>query len=295
MKRVLGIAMVLGLVGALTVPVMAQEAKPGKKMENSWLWVKGTKFTGTTLVFTSDKKIGIKPSKEKLHIYSKNYVSNWEPNGSARIDTAIHSIFQGPAPEDYSGVTFKFENLKVDGLEMTGTCSYEIIYGFKGDTQAKKLKEDKVPVKFISSGLITITSNQPNPNNAGQPGDPKIPKDPLTEPERFDQEVLKEIQNLIKDNPGKTDYDLQQVAEKIRKKGDSPKRVAVEHYFFGLTCSYFLLNGVVPRGLSEEVAFQLTFHYETLSPLISLNPGPRGEFTNNIAKWGYRGLIGWRP
>lgn len=56
MIRVLGIAMVLGLVGALSVPVMAQEAKAVKKMENSWLWVEGTKFTGTTLVFTSDKK-----------------------------------------------------------------------------------------------------------------------------------------------------------------------------------------------------------------------------------------------
>ena len=154
---------------------------------------------------------------------------------------------------------------------------------------------ESIPIFGLLVKAQDDLSNQPNPNNAGQPGDPKIPKDQLTEPERFDQDVLKEIQNLIKDNPGKTDLELQKAAEKIRKKRDSPKWVAVEHYFFGLSCSYFLLNGVVPRGLSEEVAFQLTFHYETLSPLISLNPGPRGKFTDNIADWGAKGLTGWRP
>ena len=317
MKSILVIAVVLGLVGALTV--MAQEADtapsgvkksttPNDIMQRAWLWSEGTKFTGTTLVFTSDNKIEIKPSKEKLHIYAEKYDSNWinpsfffgfKPKAAAYISIKkghgaflIETMALG---SDVSTVYFKFENLKVVGSEMTGTCTFSISYGFKGDKKYKELEGDKVPVKFISSGLITITSNQPNPNNAGQPGDPKIPKDPLTPSEKFDQDVLKEIQNLIKDNPGKTDLELQKAAEKIRKKGDSPKWVAVEHYFFGLSCSYFLLNGVVPRGLSEEVAFQLTFHYETLSPLISLNPGPRGKFTDNIADWGAKGLTGWRP
>ena len=234
-------------------------------------------------------------------------MSNWDPNGSARIDTAIHSIFQGPAPEDYSGVTFKFENLKVDGLEMTGTCSYEIIYGFKGDKQSKKLKGDKVPVKFISSGLITITSNQPNPNNAGQPGDPKIPKDPLTPSEKFDQEVLKEINEIFEKNPGEFSITLWDKANSMRKKnGDSPKWVAVEHYFFGLT-----LQPVPNRDLVEPfnlsfptfragVFLMLTRGYEYLSPNVPApindpGSGPRGAFTENIALWGTYGLLGWRP
>ena len=177
MKRVLKIAMVFCFVDALTV--MAQEADtapsgveksttPSDKMQRAWLWREGTEFTGTTLVFTNDKKIEIKPSKEKLHIYSKKYGSNWvnpsgffgfKSNASANIFTAIHAIPQGPAGEDYSGVTFMFKNLKVNGSEMTGTCSYSITYGFKGDRQAKELKGDKVPVKFISSDLTTITSN----------------------------------------------------------------------------------------------------------------------------------------
>jgi len=327
MKRILGIAVVLGLVGVLSVPVMAQEAKAGNKMENSWLWVEGTKFTGTTLVFTSDKKIGIKPSKEKLHIYSKNYGSNWDnpsaffgfkSNASARIDTPGHMYLQGPDKtigEDYSSVTFKFENLKVDGSEMTGTCSYEIKYGFKGDKQLKELKGDKVPVKFISSGLITITSNQPNPNNAGQPGDPKIPEGPLTPSEKFDQDVLKEIQNLIKDNPGKTDLELQKAAEKIRKKGDSPKWVAVEHYFFALHYTSFLSLDQSPTGMTAVIpaiggmalglgweAWDLSFgnlggaaaQYIMRDP-VSRWPGPRGDFQTNILRWGTLGTMGWRP
>ena len=325
MKRLLGIAVVLSLVGALTV--MAQDADtapsgvkksttPNDKMQRAWLWVKGTKFTGTTLVFASDKKIGIKPSKEKLHIYSKDYVSNWEPNGSARIDTAIHSIFQGPAPEDYSGVTFKFENLKVDGLEMTGTCSYEIIYGFKGDKQSKKLKEDKVPVKFISSGLITITSNQPNPNNAGQPGDPKIPEGPLTESEKFNQEVLKEIDEIFEKNPGEFSITLWEKADRMRKmNGDSPKWVAVEHYFFGRTLRPFAdrdfvesLNQLTGDDMPLFPTFRagvflmFTRGYERVAPIVNLvrpindrGSGQRGDFRENIALWGTYGLLGWRP
>jgi hypothetical protein len=198
---------------------------------------------------------------------------------------------------------------------MTGTCTFSISYGFKGDKELKELKGDKVPVKFISSGLITITSNQPNPNNAGQLGDPKIPKSPLTESEKFDQDVLKEIQNLIKDNPGKTDLQLQKAAQGIRKKeGNSPKWVAVEHYFFALHYTSFLgfdqaigNTGIIPNigngmglGLVWE-AWQLTggnlagaaAEYIMGNP--SLWPGPRGDFRTNILQWGRLGTMGWRP
>lgn len=250
MIRILGIAIVLGLVCALTV--MAQEADtapsgvkksttPNDKMQRAWLWVEGTKFTGTTLVFTSDKKIIIKPSKEKLHIYSKKYGSNWDnpsaffgfkSNASAQIFTANHAIPQGPAGEAYSGVTFEFESLKVTGSEMTGTCSYSIYYGFKGDTQAKKLKEDKVPVKFISSGLITITLNQPNPNNAGQPGDPKIPKSPLTADESARDIIAKALADS-KGNVAGAERLVQRMRHASQEASDNPALIRAQYWLKG--------------------------------------------------------------
>jgi hypothetical protein len=327
MKRILVITVVFCLIGVLTgtaqevrndPPEFEKSSTPNDKMQRSWLWSEGTKFTGTTLVFTSDKKIQIGPAKEKLHIYCKKYESSWT-NYNAYIRTEKgHSAFlleTMALGSDVSTVDFKFENLKVVGSEMTGTCTFSISYGFKGDKELKELKGDKVPVKFISSGLITITSNQPNPNNAGQLGDPKIPKSPLTESEKFDQDVLKEIQNLIKDNPGKTDLQLQKAAQGIRKKeGNSPKWVAVEHYFFALHYTSFLgfdqaigNTGIIPNigngmglGLVWE-AWQLTggnlagaaAEYIMGNP--SLWPGPRGDFRTNILQWGRLGTMGWRP
>ena len=180
MKRILVITVVFCLIGVLTgtaqevrndPPEFEKSSTPNDKMQRAWLWSEGTKFTGTTLVFTSDNKIEIKPSKEKLHIYAKKYDSNWvnpsfffgfKPKAAAWIRTGVHMYADGPNKtigEDYSDVTFKFENLKIDGLEMTGICTYEISYGFKGDKQLKKLKEDNVPVKFIASRRPA----QPNP------------------------------------------------------------------------------------------------------------------------------------
>jgi hypothetical protein len=132
----------------------------------------------------------------------------------------------------------------------------------------------------------------------------------LTEPERFDQEVLKEIVELLEKNPGMSDLDLQQKAERLRiKEGESPKWVAVEHYFFGLTHSYLVLNGIAPRQASAAAAFLLPWGYESYSATIgwgiyyadrfiggrSRPPGPRGFFTDNIADWGNLGLLGWKP
>ena len=168
----------------------------------------------------------------------------------------------------------------------------------------KKLKEDKVPVKFTVSNLTNV-SNQPNPNNAGQPGDPN----PLTESERFDQEVLKEIVEIIEKNPGKTDLELWEITQLMRFKGDSSKLVAVEHYFIGLVKSYLMLNGIAPRQASAAAAFLLPWGYEHYSATIgwaiyyadhaiggqTRPPGPREYFTDNIADWGNLGLLGWKP
>ena len=153
-------------------PGFEKSSTANDKMQRAWLWSEGTKFTGTMLVFTSDSKIEIKPSKEKLHIYAKKYDSHWvnpsfffgfKPKAAAWIRTGGHMYADGPNKtigEDYSDVTFKFENLKVDGSEMTGICTFSISYGFKGDKKLKELKGDNVPVKFTSSNLPT-KSNLP--------------------------------------------------------------------------------------------------------------------------------------
>ena len=174
---------------------------------------------------------------------------------------------------------------------------------------------ESIPIFGLLVKAQDDLSNQPNPNNAGQPGDPKIPKDPLTLSEKFDQDVLKEIQNLIKDNPGKTDLELQKAAEKIRKKGDSPKWVAVEHYFFALHYTSFLSLDQSPTGMTAVIpaiggmalglgweAWDLSFgnlggaaaQYIMRDP-VSRWPGPRGDFQTNILRWGTLGTMGWRP
>lgn len=182
MKRILVITVVFCLIGVLTgtaqevlndPPGFEKSSTANDKMQRAWLWSEGTKFTGTMLVFTSDSKIEIKPSKEKLHIYAKKYDSHWvnpsfffgfKPKAAAYIRTEkghgaflIETMALGA---DVSTVDFKFENLVVNGSEMTGTCTFSISYGFKGDKELKELKGDNVPVKFTSSNLPT-KSNLP--------------------------------------------------------------------------------------------------------------------------------------
>ena len=254
MKSILVIAVVLGLVGALTV--MAQEADtapsgvkksttPNDIMQRAWLWSEGTKFTGTTLVFTSDNKIEIKPSKEKLHIYAEKYDSNWinpsfffgfKPKAAAYISIKkghgaflIETMALG---SDVSTVDFKFENLKVVGSEMTGTCTFSISYGFKGDKKYKELEGDKVPVKFISSGLITITSNQPNPNNAGQPGDPKIPKGPLTADESA-RDIIDKALADSKGNVAAAERLVQRMRHASQEASDNPALIRAQYWLKG--------------------------------------------------------------
>ena len=159
---------------------------------------------------------------------------------------------------------------------------------------------ESIPIFGLLVKAQDDLSNQPNPNNAGQPGDPKIPKDPLTPSEKFDQEVLKEIVEIFEKNPGEFSITLWDKANSMRKKnGDSPKWVAVEHYFFGRTLEFFMLNDRF-FDLSAGVAVMLTRGYEYLSPNVPApindpGSGPRGEFSDNIANWGAYGLMGWRP
>ena len=237
MKRILVITVVFCLIGVLTgtaqevlndPPGFEKSSTPPDKMQRAWLWREGTKFTGTTLVFTSNNKnnnkIEIKPSKEKLHIYAKKYDSHWinpsfffgfKPNAAAWIRTGGHMYADGPNKtigEDYSDVTFKFENLKVDGSEMTGICFYKISYGFKGDKELKEVKEDNVPVKFTSHNLPT--------------------KEEIT---KFNQRVDEKIRWAKELNPEASNFTISGWLDEQRAaRGDNdPAMVAAQHWYLG--------------------------------------------------------------
>ena len=165
-------------------------------------------------------------------------------------------------------------------------------------------QEMKIDAVFIRDPSTNVP-NQPNPNNAGQPGDPKIPEDPfskLTPSEKFDQEVLKEIVEIFEKNPDMWAIPLANRVLGLRNKhGNSPKWVAVEHYFFARTLRYLFNNGYFPT-FRAGVAVTLTSGYEAVAPTLDLfrpindrGSGQRGEFTENIANWGAYGLIGWKP
>jgi hypothetical protein len=189
------------------------------------------------------------------------------------------------------------------GFEMTGSCSYkiEIVENLK---VTKKYEEKDVPVKFIASRRPA----QPNPS--------AVSNNSMTPSEKFDKDVLDAIIEIFKDNPGKTDLELQKAAERIRsKEGDSPKWVAVEHYFFALHYTSFLSLDQSPTGMTAVIpaiggtalgwgweAWQLSFgntagaaaQYILRDP-VSRWPGPRGDFRKNIVEWGTLGTMGWRP
>jgi len=233
MKRILVIIAVFGLVGSLTGTAqevinapsgLEKSDNSNDNMQRAWLWREGTKFTGTTLFFTSNKKIEIKPSKEKLHIYAKEYESDWsnpsaffgfKRNASASISTGSHMFLENPdnsLGENYSSAEFKFRDLKINGAEMIGTCSFSISYGLKGDKKLKELKEQNVPVKFTSHNLPT--------------------KDEIT---KFNRRVEEKIKWAKEQKPGESNFTISGwLDEEIASKGDTdPAMVAAQHWYFG--------------------------------------------------------------
>ena len=278
----------------------------------SWKWQEGTRFAGGELVFTKENKIELikKPLKE-YYILTEGYSSHWN-KVEYRNSTYAASIGNQSKPHipyypnsdtfytDFSVAEFTFNNLKIENvgsrLEMTGTCSYHIEYGRKGESKTIKLKEEDISVKFVadSSSLSKKAILYPLPKVSE--------KDSL----QFDKEVLGAIVDLLEKNHDKSPKQLQRICEKKREANpNSPMWVAVEHYFFGLTFSPN--SGGKPslalEGTSYILAWGWEIYSETIGHGLSLfgdkSPGPRGDsrgdFQPNIAYWGSFGLMGWKP
>ena len=270
-------------------------------------------FLNTDDVFSQDSSLPIDSKQKIMGIINQGIILKFLPLDDVQ-DRSVGGILNlsGKSIDGPSGGTL------VEIVDYArGTKGDDVIYKIVNN-RTNEIKMDRSgPPRFYQ--VVVVEGKDKGKQGWVGAGAVKIKKNNLAEltpSEKFDQDVLKEIQNLIKDNPGKTDLELQKAAERIRsKEGDSPKWVAVEHYFFALHYTSFLSLDQSPTGMTAVIpaiggmalglgweAWQLSVgnflgaaaEYIMRDP-VSRWPGPRGDFQTNILRWGTLGTMGWRP
>ena len=91
---------------------------------------------------------------------------------------------------------------------------------------------ESIPIFGLLVKAQDDLSNQPNPNNAGQPGDPKIPKDPLTADESARDIIAKALADS-KGNVAAAERLVQRMRHASQEASDNPALIRAQYWLKG--------------------------------------------------------------
>ena len=254
--------MVLGLVGALSV--MAQEAD-GVKLPLSEKDFVGVKWTlegalrpqflvfnkGNTIqpfnmfCVLSEEELNRQASivkKSGLNTISfeqKNSENKWNLNkNTINLKAAWTSNRTDKLAPESEKPTYQYSATAKSEINFYHSAGGRLtakgsIWG-ESTTDGKsnpKTDEYKFVYVFIRDPSTNV-SNQPNPNNAGQPGDPKIPKGPLTADESA-RDIIDKALADSKGNVAAAERLVQRMRHASQEASDNPALIRAQYWLKG--------------------------------------------------------------